>query len=274
MRVIGLCRFSYPAVGGFRRMHDTLEEREAYLYDDARMAIRFRHFEALTLPSLRAQTNPDFTFLVIIGERMPKKWLDRLHDVTTGLPQVRITPPPPLKHRLALSLAIQKELGDERPDSLQFRLDDDDAVAVDFVQQALFAVRRTGRFRRESPRMAFEFNNGFSVQMTDETLLVKPEFSGFLSCGLAVVFPAGDDKTIMNFGHHKLHLSMPAVIQPSLPMYLRSKHDDNDSGRKFQPKGLEPMTDTQKAMIEDRFNVSEAHIASVCADLPVPPGQG
>ena len=100
------------------------------------------------------------------------------------------------------------------------------------------------------------------------------EFSGFLSCGLAVVFPAGDDKTIMNFGHHKLHLSMPAVIQPSLPMYLRSKHDDNDSGRKFQPKGLEPMTDTQKAMIEDRFNVSEAHIASVCADLPVPPGQG
>jgi len=37
MRVIGICRFSYPAHGGFRRMHDTLEEREAYLYHDTRM---------------------------------------------------------------------------------------------------------------------------------------------------------------------------------------------------------------------------------------------
>ena len=32
MRVIGICRFSYPALGGFKRMHETVEEREAYLY--------------------------------------------------------------------------------------------------------------------------------------------------------------------------------------------------------------------------------------------------
>jgi hypothetical protein len=31
MQVIGLCRFSYPASGGFQRIHETNEERRAYL---------------------------------------------------------------------------------------------------------------------------------------------------------------------------------------------------------------------------------------------------
>jgi hypothetical protein len=31
MQVIGLCRFSYPAIGGFQVEHETLEERIALL---------------------------------------------------------------------------------------------------------------------------------------------------------------------------------------------------------------------------------------------------
>ena len=91
MRVIGICRFSYPALGGFKRMHDTVKEREAYLYAPARMELRFRHFECLTLPSIAAQQNPDFTFLVMIGQNMPKPYLDRLHGLTA--PRADETPP-------------------------------------------------------------------------------------------------------------------------------------------------------------------------------------
>src|SRR5690554_4566861 len=79
MRVIGICRFSYPALGGFKRMHATVAEREAYLYAPQRMALRFAHFESLVLPSLRAQTDPDFTFLIVIGHNMPEPWLSKLH---------------------------------------------------------------------------------------------------------------------------------------------------------------------------------------------------
>jgi len=263
MRVIGICRFSYPGHGGFRRMHDTLEDREAYLYDDARLELRFRHFEALTLPSISAQTNPDFTFLIVTGERMPKKWMDRLRDITALVPQAKIVTSPPLKHRLAMQLAIQNELDDSEESSLQFRLDDDDAVGVDFVAQSLFALRRTGRFRRESPRMVFEFNSGYSVALSGQGMLVRAEKTGFLSCGLAVLFPPGDGKTIMNFGHHKLHHSMPAIIQPKVPMYLRSKHGDNDSGKKFEPTGLVEMTDAQRALFIERFNVDETRVKSI-----------
>ena len=38
MQVIGLCRFSYPALGGFQVVHETIEERIAYLYSDARIS--------------------------------------------------------------------------------------------------------------------------------------------------------------------------------------------------------------------------------------------
>jgi hypothetical protein len=50
MEVIGLCRFSYPAIGGFQVEHETLEERIAFLYADKRLEERFRY---------RHQTNPN-----------------------------------------------------------------------------------------------------------------------------------------------------------------------------------------------------------------------
>ena len=147
------------------------------------------------------------------------------------------------------------------------------AVDILFRSVARYAGGRSARFRKDCPRMAFEFNHGFSVALTEDSLLVEPEHSGFLSCGLSVLFPEGDKKTIMNFGHHKLHHAMPAVVQPLPPMYLRSKHADNDSGARFEPAGLAPMTDAQKALIGKRFNVSEAQIARVCAALPVSRGK-
>jgi hypothetical protein len=52
MQVIGLCRFSYPAIGGFQVEHETIEDRIAYLYADARIEERFRLMEAVALPCI------------------------------------------------------------------------------------------------------------------------------------------------------------------------------------------------------------------------------
>ena len=40
MQVIGLCRFSYPAIGGFQVEHDSIEERIAFLYAEKRLPAR------------------------------------------------------------------------------------------------------------------------------------------------------------------------------------------------------------------------------------------
>ncbi len=272
MRVIGVCRFSYPALGGFKRMHDSVAEREVYLYAPARMALRFAHFQTLTLPSIRAQTDPDFTFLIVIGQNMPDPWLTKLRDLCAPVPQIKIVEREPLKHRLALQLAIQDELGEDRPESLQFRLDDDDAVGVDFVDLIRSVARRTGRLRRREPRTAIEFNTGYSATLSADGMIAEDVISSFWACGLAVHFAEGDARTIMNYGHHKLHHEMPSIIHPRPPMYIRAKHTDNDSAAKFRPRKLKPLTDAQRQIFKDRFNVNEEQVRAVFSALDAPHG--
>ena len=261
MRVVGICRFSYPALGGYKRMHDSVAEREAYLYDPARMELRFRHFETLTLPSIAAQSDPRFTFLVLVGHSLPKPYLDRLHDLTAATPQVRIVAREPMKHRLAMQLVIQEELGENDSESIQFRLDDDDAVGVHFVQALRRTARRSARMREGWRNMAFEFRNGYSARLTPEGILARPVQTAFWACGLAVLFRPGDRKTVMNYAHHKLHDKMPTLIDPTRPMYIRAVHDDNDSGA--QDARLRPLTDTERVQFRQRFNVDEAQVKTV-----------
>ncbi len=51
--------------------HDDVDARRAYLYAPERIVERFRTFEAITLPGLRAQTDPDFSFLILVDEALP-----------------------------------------------------------------------------------------------------------------------------------------------------------------------------------------------------------
>lgn len=266
MRIIGICRFSYPALGGFKRMHETVEEREAYLYAPDRMALRFRHFENLTLPSVAAQKDQDFTFLVLIGDSLPKPYLERLHDVTAGIPQIRIVKREPMRHRLAMQHAIKAELGLDEPDSFQFRLDDDDAIAVQFISGLRWFARHTEKMRKNWENMAVEYSSGFTVRLSETGIEARNDQAGFLACGLAAWFRAGHPKTVMNYAHHKLHHTMPTFIHPKAQMYLRSKHDDNDSAARIKADNLKPLSASERDWFKTRFNVDEDLVKAAFSD--------
>ena len=272
VRTIGICRFSYPALGGFKRMHGSVAEREAYLYDPERMALRFAHFESLTLPSIAGQTNGDFTFLVVTGESLPEPWRTRLRDLASTVPQMRIVPLEPMRHRYAMRLAIKEALGDDDTESIQFRLDDDDAVSVAFVQSLRWFERNTRRMRRTWRNVAFEYNRGFAVRLSDCGIEAQEVQTHFWACGLAVMFRPGDPRTVMNFGHHKLHHEMPTVISPGAQMYLRALHDDNDTGDAQHPPALAPLDDAQRTLFRRRFNVDEDRVKALFAARPAPAG--
>jgi hypothetical protein len=272
MRVIGLCRFSYPALGGFKRMHDTIEEREAYLYAPDRMALRFAHFESLTLPSIAAQSHGDFTFLVVIGESLPEPWRARLFDLAAGVPQMRIVPMPPMRHRDAMRLAIKEALGEDNTESIQFRLDDDDAVSVGFVQSLRWFERNTRRLRRAWRNVAFEYNRGYAVRLSERGIEAEEVQTHFWACGLAVLFRPGDSKSVMNYGHHKLHHEMPTLINPEARMYLRALHGDNDTGDARHPSALMPLDEMQRTLFRARFNVDEDRVKALFAARPAPAG--
>ncbi|WP_306152777.1 glycosyltransferase [Roseovarius sp. MMSF_3281] len=263
MRVVGLCRFSYPALGGFKRMHDTVEDREAYLYQPERMNLRFNHFETLTLPSIAAQRDPRFSFLVVIGPRMPKPYLDRLHDITAGVEQIKIVAMEPVKHRYAMQAAIKEELGEDTGESLQFRLDDDDAVGVNFVRAIRRMARQAGNLRKPWRNMVFEFSKGYEAALSPEGIRLREVQIPFLACGLAALFKPGAKKTIMNYGHHKLHETMPTLIDPGMPMYIRAVHADNDSQASDRQDKPQPATREQLDLLRAKFNVDEAQVKAV-----------
>lgn len=263
MRVIGICRFSYPALGGFKRMHDSVAEREAYLYDPARMELRFRHFECLTLPSIAAQKDTDFTFLILVGDSLPRAYRDRLHDLTSAVPQIRIVAREPMRHRSAMQMAIKQELGPDDAESIQFRLDDDDAVAVNFTAGLRWFLRHTHGMRANWQTMAIEYSGGFTVRLSADGIATRQVQSGFWACGLAVWFRPGDPRTVMNFAHHKLHHKMPTLIHPQPLMYLRAVHDDNDSAAAAGAGPLQPLTPDQRSLLRNRFNVDEDRVKEV-----------
>ena len=80
MQVIGLCRFSYPALGGFQVEHETVEDRIAFLYAEHRLEERFRLMETVALPCIRHQTDPDFELIIVIGDQLPARHRRRLHE--------------------------------------------------------------------------------------------------------------------------------------------------------------------------------------------------
>ena len=135
MQVIGLCRFSYPAIGGFQVEHESPQARAAYLYAPARMEERFRTFETVTLPALRGQTDRDFTFLIVIGDDLPDLWRDRLQALVADMPQAVIQAHAPGPHRSVMQEAINSVRSFDGTPSLQFRMDDDDAVALSYVEK-------------------------------------------------------------------------------------------------------------------------------------------
>lgn len=89
MQVIGLCRFLYPALGGFQREHETIEQRKAFLYDEARLKHRLRLFQAFNLPSILALTDMDFQYLILIGDDLPVWARSRLDDLTAAADHIK-----------------------------------------------------------------------------------------------------------------------------------------------------------------------------------------
>ena len=135
MQVIGLCRFSYPALGGFQREHETSEQRKTFLYDAARLKHRLRLFQAFNLPSILAQTDMDFQYPIRVGDDLPVWARNRLDDLTAAADHIKILPYPPHPHRQIAAQVILDHVDATHTHSIQFRLDDDDAVHRTFVER-------------------------------------------------------------------------------------------------------------------------------------------
>lgn len=256
MQVLGLCRFSYPALGGFQVGHDTTADRIAYLYDPARLEERFRLFETVALPSLMAQTDPDFEMIVLVGDRFPRIHMERLKALLAPLPQARIVVEPPRPHREVMKEILNKARHARSEPCVQFRFDDDDAIAVDFVAKLRKTVDDAAPLLVQHKSVALDWNKGYVAEFGADGIAATPSFRPFYTAALAMFVNAGCPLTIMNFAHDKLPRFMPALSFPDPAMYVRGHNGFNDSRQKnARAVDLSPLSPEEEILFKDRFAI-------------------
>ena len=275
MQVIGLCRFSYVGHGGYKQEHASLEERRAYLYAPERLEERFRLFETVCLPSVIGQTDADFQLLVVVGECFPLPYLDRLLTLTEPLRNVVISVQPPGRHRRVMIQMLNDAR--ENPDApcLQFRLDDDDAMAVSFVERLKQAAQDLEPVWPRYPMTTIDFNRGYVYRASADGLAIKPDRYPYTALSMGVVVAGGSNQTIMHHGHHTLWRVTPTLTIPDGDMYLRGYNSFNDSRSKGRGKEINvtPVTPEEAHHLKQTFNVDSTAVARAFSSpglLPLP----
>lgn len=270
MQTIGICRFSYPGQGGFQVDHPTLQERMEYLYAPARMAERFATFETMTLPPLRAQTDDDFTFLVVVGDSLPAPYRARLEYILADMPQAVIAAYPPGPHRKVMQGAINTVRRFDNAPCLQFRMDDDDAVACTFIEHLRGAARDVGTLAARHRHIAIDFNQGYIARPSASGLDVAPTKAPYTTAALALMVAPKVRLSVMNFAHMKVAQKMPTVTFSDQDMLIRGHNDHNDSRQKpgLRAPRLTPLDAAGAAHFKAIYNIDQTAVASAFAALP------
>jgi hypothetical protein len=102
----------------------------AQLFDSSRLDGKFQAFETMTLPSVNAQTNCNYTWLLFTSTAMPAAYKDRLQRVTSSNPRIRILP---VGSFAEMNTAI-KSFTEKATAYTTLRLDDDDGLAPTFLE--------------------------------------------------------------------------------------------------------------------------------------------
>lgn len=256
MQVIGLCRFSYPAIGGFQVEHHTTDERIRYLYQPERMQERFRLFETVALPCLREQTDAEFDLIVVIGDSLPDHYRDQLRDLVADMPQVRILSQPPRRQREVMKQLLQEARRDPAAPCLQFRHDDDDAVSVDFVARLRQLARDCDGLVGANRTVAFDFNRGYVAELGADGIAATEVVRPLNVAALGMYVAAGCRLTVMNFAHHKIGRFMPVVSLTDTPMWVRTHNGFNDSRQSVKSEApVTPLSREQEADFAARFAI-------------------
>ena len=232
--IIGVVRFSVlmeePAE--FRvSKRTTFEERRTELFDPARLEDRFRIFEAVTLASALAQTDSDWTMLVIGSSEMPEPFRTRLRDLLAPHANVALAEMAPEQ---SLPDFVRTEIDRLHTGAARravFRLDDDDGLSRRFVAHLRQVITRWDK--GDNIAFSFPFGHLIGVTGTSGQLLFRKVHHSFgIACGLTLLTDRGFAHGPFNLGvqHRMTDRLLPTVCETDGPAYVLISHGSNDTG--------------------------------------------
>lgn len=230
IKTVGLLRFSVLTPTYYSERFDSLEKTAAHIFSPDRMALRFRIFENLCLPSLSRQSDSDFDCVVLTAKSMPPEYLDRLQALLEPLPNIHCRPVGTDKHYQLLKSGYNSVSTDECSHRILFRLDDDDAIDLDFIKRTKKLTN--GLLELQGPDTPFiiAYNRGFYVRSTkgDHEVFDACERAP-LSTGTVLVARRDHPHNPYRYNHRKLAQHYNTFSDISVPGFIRTIHGDNKS---------------------------------------------
>lgn len=231
IKIIGLLRFSVLTPTYYSERFDTLEETAAHLFSPERMALRFGLFENLTLPSLMAQTDTGFDLVVLTAQDMPQEYMDRLQSLVADLPHVHLRAVGTDKHYQLIKEGYDSIPKEDATHRVLFRLDDDDAVDLNYIRRLRRTATALHGVRPASVPQIISFNRGFYVRINPEgenEIFDAVERSP-LSTGTALLAPVSYARNPYRYNHRQLAQHYTAYSDIGTPGFIRTIHGDNKS---------------------------------------------
>lgn len=105
---------------------------------------------------------------------------------------------------------------------------------------------------------ASNYAQGLQVTDTSDALIYEKRVAKDWCCGLTLYFPPGGSTGVMDYGHHRLAEFMLTISQNDSLMYLRGRHQSNDTRPKGQGKGEIWDATRAKPVLSSRFGIDGA----------------
>lgn len=268
-QIIGLMRFSYPAKEGFSVSQMEETDLEAHLYDPERLEKRFKYLETITLPSLAGQTDPDFVQVILGGTSMPFRFKKRLRALEEQYAFLKCVFLPRMGALGAAKRAFRRGIAEGATHVTGFRIDDDDAVSVDYIARTRdLADKVIGAGLADRPYI-IAFSKGVYWDMNSPS---KPfhEFREAQPLGLAcaMITTAEMETCVYRYNHRRLACHVPTYMDPDEFMFLRTLHQHNDSGRKIPPHAQRMDLERGRRLMENRFSLDADAALALMPDPP------
>ena len=234
LSIVGVVRFSVLTSTYYSERFPTLEEKAAHLFSPERMELRLRVFERLCLRSIRRQTDQGFHLVVVTAEDMPVPYLERLHDLVGGADNITLLPVGASNHYGTLRMAYDLVPSHGASHRLLFRLDDDDAVDLDYIARNRRLAMGLIPLQGEQTPFILANNRGIYLRRTEGPDGPQDEIfdaceKAPLSVGAALVAPVGYGPNPYRFNHRKFAQHWNTFSDISVPGFVRTIHGDNKS---------------------------------------------
>lgn len=229
MYFIGQTRFSLytPKSNAWNISNFTEEEYINHLFSDERMSVRMKIFSEASIPLMdNMKKNYNFHHIVSYSSILPQKWKDELIALQKKYPFLYLHEADTASENPLHSILKGKQEGSVA----FFRLDDDDLLAVDYLDY--LAKYNYPAYKN----MAVSFGKGIAAFYKQNTYIdFRDVVQKYPSMGQAYIGHWSGKSLELPpiYSHHDLEQNIPVIVDSRKIMYLQTYHEQQDSHYRF-----------------------------------------